>query len=48
MRSYSVGKGVRKAVEKFTKRQGLWMLAILLLMGILMLCMLHRFPIDAD
>jgi len=37
MKTRSPGRGRRKAVEKFTSRQGLWMLGILVLVCIFVL-----------
>jgi len=37
MKTRSPGRGRRKAVEKFTSRQGLWMLGILVLVWIFVL-----------
>jgi hypothetical protein len=47
---HSYGKGRRKAIEKFTNWQGLWILAMVgtILIGILLLYMLGYLHIDAD
>jgi len=50
MGKYSYGKGRRKAIGKFTNRQGLWILAMVgaILIGTLLLYMLGYLRIDAD
>jgi membrane protein YqaA with SNARE-associated domain len=50
MRNYSPGKGRRRAVEKFTNRQGLWILVILgvTMVGILMLILSGYLNADMD
>jgi hypothetical protein len=50
MKNYSLGRGRKKAVERFTIRQGLSMLAILSggLISIFLLYMLGHLHIDAD
>jgi hypothetical protein len=50
MKTQSPGRGRRKAVEKFTSRQGLWMLALLILIPITLglLYVLGYLHLDAD
>ena len=50
MRSYSLGKGKKKAVGRFTTRHGLPMLAVLtlFLFGIILLWMLGFLRFDID
>jgi len=48
MRSYSLGRGRKKAVERFTNRQGLGLLVTLLLFGILIVYLLGYLHIDMD
>jgi hypothetical protein len=40
MPRYSVGRGRKKEVEKFTSKQGLYMLVLLLTLGILVLLLM--------
>jgi hypothetical protein len=50
MRSYSPGRGRKKAVEKFTTRRGLWM-AVMIAAGMIVmlaLWLLGVFRLDAD
>ena len=50
MAHYSVARGRKKQVEKFTSKQGLWILALLMLFGValLLLMVLGVLHIDAD
>ncbi len=50
MRSYSPGKGRKKAVEKFTIRNGLWMMALIAagMIAMVVLWLLGVFSLDAD
>jgi hypothetical protein len=50
MRTYTTGKGKKKAVKAFTTRQGLWMLALMVavLLGILALWLLGFLNFDMD
>jgi hypothetical protein len=50
MGRYSVGKGSKKAVKKFTTRNGLWMMAIIAvgMIAMLVLWLLGFFRLDAD
>jgi Na+-driven multidrug efflux pump len=48
VRTYSLGKGRKKAVRKFTARQGLWMAMIIGagMLGMLLLFLLGFFHMD--
>jgi hypothetical protein len=50
MNNYRLGRGRRKAVEKFTSRKGLWMVGIVsvILMALLLLVLLGYLNADAD
>jgi hypothetical protein len=40
MSHYSVARGRKKEVEKFTPRHGLWVLALLMLLGVIILLLM--------
>jgi hypothetical protein len=48
MKTFSLGKGRKKAVNKFTTRQGLWMGAIIGagMLGMVLLCLVGFFHLD--
>jgi len=50
MRSYSPGRGSKKAVKNFTIRNGLWMTALIAagMIAMLVLWLLGVFRLDAD
>jgi hypothetical protein len=50
MRTYSLGKGRKKAVQKFRTRDGIWMVAIVTggMITIVLLWMIGFFRFDAD
>jgi hypothetical protein len=48
MRGLSLGKGRRKAVKRFTYRQGFWILLALLLLGILIAYLVVFLHVDID
>jgi hypothetical protein len=50
MSSYSPGRGRRKAVRRFTNRDGLWIVGIVsvILVGMLMLILLGYLDVNAD
>jgi len=50
MRSYSPGRGRKKAIKKFTTRKGLWMVAVIAagMIVVLALWLLGVFRLDAD
>lgn len=50
MRSYWPGRGRKKTVEKFTIRNGLWMMALIaaVMIAMLVLWMLGVFRLDVD
>lgn len=50
MRTYTTGRGRKKAVKKFTTREGLWMLGIIIaaLIGVLALWLLGFLSFDID
>jgi Na+-driven multidrug efflux pump len=50
MKTRSFGKGRRRAAEKFTARQGLWMLGIVILLsiGLVLLYVFGYLHVDAD
>lgn len=50
MRSYSPGRGRKKAVKKFTIRNGLWMIALIAagMIAMVALWLLGVFRLDAD
>jgi hypothetical protein len=48
MKTYSLGRGSKKAVKKFTTRQGLWMALMIgaAMLGILLLFWFGFFQVD--
>lgn len=48
MRTYSLGRGRKKAVERFTARQGLWMSLMIgaAMVGMLVLFLFGFFHVD--
>jgi hypothetical protein len=48
MRTYSLNRGRKKAVKRFTKRQGIFMSLTIgaAMLGMLMLCLLGFFHLD--
>jgi len=48
MKTYSLGRGRKKAVKKFTRRQGLWMSLMIgaALVGMLLLFLFGVFHVD--
>src|ERR1700687_5292221 len=48
MRGYSLGRGRRKAVKRFTNRQGFWILITLLLLGILTVYLVVFLHVDVE
>lgn len=50
MRAYSLGKGRKRAVRKFTIRHGLWITAMITatMVAILVLWLIDFFRFDAD
>jgi hypothetical protein len=50
MRNHSLGRGRGRSVEKFTNREGLWMLGIVgvICLGILLLFLLGSLNADLD
>jgi hypothetical protein len=50
MRSYSPGRGRKRAIKKFTTRKGLWMAAMIAagMIAMVVLWLLGVFRLDAD
>jgi hypothetical protein len=48
MRGYSLGRGRRKVVKRFTNRQGFWVLITLLLLGVLTVYLFVYLHVDGD
>jgi len=48
MNTYSLGRGRKKAVKKFTTRQGLWMSLVIgsAMVGVLLLFLVGFFHVD--
>jgi hypothetical protein len=48
VRTYSLGRGRKKSVKKFTLREGLWMTRMICtaMLGMLLLCLLGLFRLE--